>query len=329
MNGLLRRLKRRRAATADENPPGTPAASEPVDATATYVTVEGGSGLSEQEEEHLRRQRDVPAGLDPADLEAVQREGSRRGRVRRRVRYLRRARELLLRDLGGFAYEVHRTAGGREHPGHREILERKAGRLAAVDAELRQLEARLGEAHPVETVVREAGIGGACPNCGELHGSDAGWCAHCGTALSERARKRHEQEVDRTIAAREAAATEQAREAERAREAASAAAADVATGSAPAADAPTGELPGEGREGATADRRSDSAADRRSDSAADRRPDSAADRRPDSAAADRSASTAAADRSGSAAERRSESAVTGGDDASGDDPVPTPAERRS
>ena len=56
--------------------------------------------------------------------------------MRRRVRYLRRVRELLLRDLGGFFYEVHRTAGGRESSGHRAILETKTGRLAAIDGEL-------------------------------------------------------------------------------------------------------------------------------------------------------------------------------------------------
>ena len=244
MNGLLRRLKRGRAATADENPPGTPAASEPVDATATHITVEGESGLSEEEQERIRRRRDVPAGLDAAELEAAMGEGARRGSIRRRVRYLRRARELLMRDLGGFAYEVHRAAGGGGNAKHREILERKAARLQAVARELRELEAHLGHSGRAETVVREPGIGGICPECGELHGSDAGWCAHCGTPLTERARKRHEQDVDRTIAARQAAAAEPAREAARAREAAAAAAATPDNGATtPLGDPPTNELP--------------------------------------------------------------------------------------
>jgi hypothetical protein len=252
MNGLLRRLKRR-AATADETPPGTPAASEPVDATATHVVVEGGPELSEEDRavdaELARRRRDVPAGLDPAELEASQLESSSRGRARRRVRYLRRARELLLRDLGGFFYEVHRTAGGRQHGGHREILERKTARLADVDAELTQLEARLGQAHPEQTVVREPGIGGTCPSCGELHGSEANWCAYCGTPLTDRAQRRQEQEVDREIAARHQRAADQAREAERAREASAASAAAATQATAPqrpangAGDAPTTELP--------------------------------------------------------------------------------------
>ena len=101
---------------------------------------------------------------------------------------------MLLRDLGGFSYEVHR-AGGAPHGGHRDIIERKAQRLAAIDEELRAHEAALGLTAPAQTVVREPGIGGTCPACGELHGSDAGWCAYCGTPLTERAR-RHAEDGD-------------------------------------------------------------------------------------------------------------------------------------
>jgi hypothetical protein len=221
MNGLLRRLTRRRAATADESPPGTPAASEPVD--ATVVSQEEGPALSEEErareEELKRRRRDLPAGLDADRLEQQPAEGARRGAVRRRVRFLQAARELLLRDLGGFSYEVHRA--GSSHGGHRDIIERKAARMAAIDEELRVHEATLGLGGPAATVVRQPGIGGTCPSCGELHGSDAGWCAFCGTPLTDRARKQADEAVDRAIADRHAAEAEraaaaQAAEAERA-----------------------------------------------------------------------------------------------------------------
>jgi hypothetical protein len=203
MNGLLRRLTRRRAAAADEPPPGTPAASEPVD--ATVVSQEEGSPLSEEErareEELRRRRRDLPAGLDADRLETPAGEGARAGAVRRRIRFLTAAREVLLRDLGGFSYEVHRAAGS-PHGGHRDLIETKAGRIAAIDEELRALESRLGATGPAGTVVRQPGIGGTCPACGELHGSDAGWCWHCGTPLSDRARKRAEEAADRAIAER-------------------------------------------------------------------------------------------------------------------------------
>ena len=200
MNGLLRRLTRRRAATADEPPPDSPAASEPVD--ATVVSQEEGPALSEEErareEELRRRRRDLPAGLDADRLEQRPGEGARRGALRHRVRFLQATRELLLRDLGGFTYEVHRAAGA-SHGGHRDIIERKAERLAAIDEELRAHEAALGLSGPAATVVRQPGIGGTCPACGELHGSDAGWCAYCGTPLTERARKRADEATERAI----------------------------------------------------------------------------------------------------------------------------------
>jgi len=232
MNGLLRRLTRRRAATADEPPPETPAASEPVD--ATVLAHEEGPVLSEEErareEELRRRRRDLPAGLEAERLETTVVEG-RPGAIRRRVRYLQAARELLLRDLGGFTYEVYR-AGGTSGV-QRDISQRKAQRLAAIDEELRAHEAALGLTGPAATVVRQPGVGGTCPACGELHGSDAGWCAHCGTPLTDRSRRHAEEATDRAIADREAA------EAERA--AAAQAAAAPAPAAAPPAEEPTDE----------------------------------------------------------------------------------------
>jgi hypothetical protein len=148
--------------------------------------------------------------------------------VRRRIRYLTAAREVLLRDLGGFSYEVHRAAGS-PHGGHRDIIETKAGRLAAIDEELRGLEARIGATGPAGTVVRQPGIGGTCPACGELHGSEAGWCSYCGTPLSDRARKRADEATDRAIAERQ----------DREREAA--AAAEAAAAQPPAPEEPTAE----------------------------------------------------------------------------------------
>jgi hypothetical protein len=131
--------------------------------------------------------RDVPAGVDPAELEQAP-ASARRGRLRRRLRYLRSVREILLRDLGGLTYEIHRTASGQSH----ERLQRgKAERIAALDAEVRALEARLCEPHPA-TTLREAGIGGTCPVCGELHARDAHFCSRCGAPLDAKARARHE-----------------------------------------------------------------------------------------------------------------------------------------
>jgi hypothetical protein len=127
--------------------------------------------------------RDLPAGVDPGELAAVP-TTARRGRLRRRLRYLRAVREILMRDLGGFYYEAQRGEGGAE--AHRRLLDAKAARLATVDAELRDLEARLHEARS-GTVLRAPGIGGTCPHCGELHASDARFCSRCGNPLGARA----------------------------------------------------------------------------------------------------------------------------------------------
>ncbi|MFL5974023.1 MAG: hypothetical protein ACJ76G_02625 [Solirubrobacterales bacterium] len=101
-----------------------------------------------------------------------------RGRLRRRLRYLRRVRELQLRDLGGLVYETYRMSRPRE-----DLVERKVSVLAATDAELRGLEHALDDVRPM-LEVREPGIGGQCPRCGEIFGSDARFCSHCGAGLA-------------------------------------------------------------------------------------------------------------------------------------------------
>jgi hypothetical protein len=127
--------------------------------------------------------RDLPAGVDPGQL-ASGPSSARRGRLRRRLRYLRAVREILLRDIGGFYYEAQRSESGLDP--HRRLLDAKAARLARLDEEIRELETRLDEAHP-QTIVRQPGIGGTCPQCGELHASDARYCSRCGAALGGRA----------------------------------------------------------------------------------------------------------------------------------------------
>ncbi len=257
MSGLLRRLTRRRPATADENRSSATATSEPIAAPAETPAEPGGqrpvpdsvpaepraepsgrqSAAGEQptvvlpataeyaaatDQPATTRQaaapaqplpawtvaadqptafaaqpaRDLPAGVDPADL-ATAPASARRGKLRRRLRYLRHVRELLLRDLGGFTYEVHRTAGGTAEEPQRRLATAKAQRISALDAEVRALEIRLGEPHG-ETVLREPGIGGTCPECGELHASDAHFCARCGAPLDEKSRAKRAAEQPTT-----------------------------------------------------------------------------------------------------------------------------------
>ena len=93
--------------------------------------------------------------------------------MRRRARYLRQLRELQLRDIGGFMVELHRF--GREQP---DLVKEKVAAAADTQRELRALED--GQAL---SEMREAGIGGACPECGTVHGSVDRFCAWCGHQL--------------------------------------------------------------------------------------------------------------------------------------------------
>ena len=165
MSGLLRRIRRPGAAEETRTEATTPAPAHG-SAPEAPATSEDGQRL--------------PAGIAPEDLERRGATG-RRSRLRRRARFLRRARELALRDLGGLVYEARR----REQDGGK-LVEDKVARLAALDSELGGIEATLGIARG-ETVIREPGVGGTCARCGELHGSDARFCSHCGVNLEEAA----------------------------------------------------------------------------------------------------------------------------------------------
>jgi len=117
-----------------------------------------------------------PAGAEPADPAAPPQPTFRnRGRLRRRLRFLRRVRELGFRDLGGLVFDQHKFNRPNE-----DLVRGKVAALAAVDSELRALEEALGERRDI-TELREPGIT-ACPRCGTLHGSDARFCPSCGLA---------------------------------------------------------------------------------------------------------------------------------------------------
>ena len=88
-----------------------------------------------------------------------------RGRTRRRARFLRKARELAYRDLGGLVFNLHRFGQRND-----ALVIAKLNTLGHIDAELRSLESSLGE-HQSVTVLREAGIT-ACPRCAALHSSE-------------------------------------------------------------------------------------------------------------------------------------------------------------
>ncbi len=99
-----------------------------------------------------------------------------RGRTRRRVRFLRKARELAYRDLGGLVFNLHRFGQRND-----TLVIAKLSTLSHIDAELRSLETALDEHQPV-TVLREAGIT-ACPRCAAIHSGEDRFCPYCGLSM--------------------------------------------------------------------------------------------------------------------------------------------------
>jgi hypothetical protein len=118
-----------------------------------------------------------------------------RGRARRRVRFLRKARELAYRDLGGLVFNLHRFGQRND-----ALVLAKLNTVAKIDTEARTLEAALAERQAV-TVLREAGIT-ACARCAAIHSSEDRFCPNCGLSIS-----RH---VDLPIAGSAAPAAEPA-----------------------------------------------------------------------------------------------------------------------
>lgn len=99
-----------------------------------------------------------------------------RGKLRRRLRFLRRTRELAFRDIGGLIFDMRRF--GRDRP---DLVEAKLSALAAVDQELRALERVLDDRRPIHEL-REPGIT-SCARCGALHSSDSNFCPNCGLQI--------------------------------------------------------------------------------------------------------------------------------------------------
>jgi hypothetical protein len=156
------------AAAPDPGAQGTPpTGTAPVAEARTEDTTAAPAALAEVS---------APAGV-PADAPAEPSPSFReRGRLRRRLRFLRRLRELGFRDLGGLVFDQHRFRRPDD-----ELVRGKVTALAAVDAELRALERVLADRRPI-TELREAGIS-ACARCGAIIASDARFCSSCGTPV--------------------------------------------------------------------------------------------------------------------------------------------------
>ncbi len=132
-------------------------------------------------EQTPRAPEQTPQVTEPAPEPTQQTPGfGERGRMRRRARFLRRARELAYRDLGGLVFDLHRFGQRND-----QLVLAKLAMLRQIDTEVRELEQTLSDRRPV-TVLREVGIA-ACPRCAAIHDSDDRFCPRCGLAFDANA----------------------------------------------------------------------------------------------------------------------------------------------
>jgi Double zinc ribbon len=149
----------------------------------------------------LRRQRgqEEPDPATPAPPRRIRRASSP-GALRRERRAILKAREELLRDLGGLAMEMYRREQFRE-----DLLTEHAHDIANLEARLHELDSMLAAAaagrrttasrcecgapiiwgsHFCANCGRPVGAQAvvACTNCGHPLPADAGFCPSCGNA---------------------------------------------------------------------------------------------------------------------------------------------------
>ena len=159
---------------AAERSPALEATGPVETASAADVHTRPSEGVAAPESAAADDVTAVPAGAD--GVPAASPTFLTRGKLRRRLRYLRRVREIGFRDLGGLVFDLDRF--GRERP---DLVELKLAGLKSIDAELRTLEAVLADLRDGEELF-EPGIS-ACVRCGALHGSEARFCPSCGAPI--------------------------------------------------------------------------------------------------------------------------------------------------
>lgn len=163
--------------SAPPPPAGSDASKDREETTASTDVARTGEHVPSTDVVPIEVDTPRPPGADLGSVASAERPGFReRGQLRRRLRYLRRLRELGFRDVGGLVFDLDRFGRTRD-----DLVRAKLDALAAIDAELRNLELALDDVQPFHEL-REPGIA-ACPSCGALHASDARFCPACGTIV--------------------------------------------------------------------------------------------------------------------------------------------------
>jgi hypothetical protein len=201
MSGMFERIARRQADRPDEDDSQATTEAPPTADPQRTADLPAGDRPTERIEAVAPAPADQPAPASPGaappapvqhgpapqtDATAAtivaepqpRRPGFRaRGRMRRRLRYLRKLRELQVRDLGGLVFDLRRFERKRD-----DLITQKIDQIRACDDELHALERALDERRDLRDV-REPGIGGTCPRCFAIYGSADKFCASCGAAF--------------------------------------------------------------------------------------------------------------------------------------------------
>ncbi|MSX02337.1 MAG: zinc-ribbon domain-containing protein [Actinobacteria bacterium] len=165
-------------------PPSSLGQTEPVDGATAILAPHAepvavaAPPVPEQQPVTDAAQADAPHVVHGAGpMPPVPRPGFReRGRLRRRLRYLRQVRELGYRDLGGLVFDQHRFERRDER-----LVEAKVLAIETLDREIRAIEEVL-QLHTPYSELFIPGVG-ACARCGTLHQSDANFCPNCGLSF--------------------------------------------------------------------------------------------------------------------------------------------------
>ncbi len=193
MSGPFQRIVRRDSERPDEQPPqetsaaagvGEPeaptqqtAALEPVDQPTEQTAAIDPATPPGWAPAPAAGGQPVPIAVTAASVEPRRPGFRERGRLWRRLRYLRKLRELQVRDLGGLVFDLRRFERKRD-----DLVAQKIDQIRACDDELRALETALDERRDLRDV-REPGVGGTCPRCFAIFGSNDRFCGGCGAAL--------------------------------------------------------------------------------------------------------------------------------------------------
>ena len=119
-----------------------------------------------------------PVVADP--LAAASAGFGQRGKLRRQLRRLRAARADQLAKLGTLVLDARRRSNGSQP----EVVTRRAGEVAELDRQVRELQYAV-DPHADQRVVA-SGVAGSCRECGSLVSTDDRFCAGCGTAINPR-----------------------------------------------------------------------------------------------------------------------------------------------